>query len=81
MSWRDEAGCLGMDYELFFPLGSTGPAVEQIARAKAVCQDCPVMQECLEWALRTGQYGIWGGQTEDERHALRRKRRRGKAQR
>ncbi|MGH8898415.1 MAG: WhiB family transcriptional regulator [Egibacteraceae bacterium] len=76
MSWRDKAGCLGMDCELFFPLGSTGPALEQIARAKAVCQDCPVVHECLEWALGTGQDGIWGGLTQDERRALRRARRR-----
>jgi len=77
MEWRDQAACLGKDTELFFPNGSTGPALEQIERAKAVCLGCAVASECLEWALQSNENaGIWGGLTEDERHALRRSRQR-----
>ncbi|MGH8904853.1 MAG: WhiB family transcriptional regulator [Egibacteraceae bacterium] len=77
MSWRDKARCLGMDSELFFPIGTTGPAMEQTERAKAVCRKCPVVHECLEWALSTNQdAGVWGDKTEDERRTLRRARRR-----
>jgi WhiB family redox-sensing transcriptional regulator len=62
---------------LFFPVGSSGPALAQIYEAKAVCARCPVREACLRFALDTGQnYGIWGGLTEDERHKLRRKERR-----
>jgi WhiB family redox-sensing transcriptional regulator len=76
-AWRAKAACLDEDPELFFPTGSTGPALEQIAAAKAVCQRCPVITQCLQWALKTNQdAGIWGGLTEDERRALRRKRQR-----
>ncbi len=36
---------------------------------------CPVRTSCLEWALASGQEaGVWGGTSEDERHALRRMR-------
>lgn len=77
MDWRRRAACIGEDPELFFPLGSTGPALEQVERAKAVCRTCDVMNECLEWALETNQdAGVWGGLGEDERRALRRSRQR-----
>ena len=35
MDWRDKAACLTADPELFFPVGNTGPAVDQIEKAKA----------------------------------------------
>ena len=35
MDWRDKAACLTADPELFFPVGNTGPAVDQIDKAKA----------------------------------------------
>jgi WhiB family transcriptional regulator, redox-sensing transcriptional regulator len=76
MDWRDRAACLDLDPELWFPVGTTGPAVEQTERAKTVCAGCPVIAHCLAWALETGQSdGIWGGKTADERRALRRARR------
>ncbi len=74
--WRARAACRGQDPELFFPIGTSGPAQIQIAEAKAVCARCPVREACLRFALDTGQeYGIWGGLTEDERQRLRRGRR------
>lgn len=73
--WRDDAACLPYDPELFFPTGTTGPAAEQILRAKRICKVCPVIMECLNNALsQPNQYGIAGGLTEDERRALRRRR-------
>lgn len=80
LDWRDQAACLGEDPELFFPVGTTGPAVRQIEQAKSVCCRCPVISPCLEFAIETGQdEGIWGGTTGDERRTL--KGRRDKARR
>ena len=63
----------GLDPELFFPIGTTGPAIGQIGQAKRICQACPVRTSCLGWALRHGiSFGIWGGTTEDDRQVLRR---------
>ena len=71
--WRRNAACSGCDVELFFPVGSTGPAIDQIAAAKEVCGHCPVRAECLDFALVTNQEsGVWGGATEEERRRLRR---------
>lgn len=57
---------------MFFPIGPAGPALAQIAEAKAVCARCPVREACLGFALSTGQnYGIWGGLTAGERRNLR----------
>lgn len=70
--WRERAACRDEDPELFFPIGATGPALDQAERAKAVCRRCPVIDQCLAWALTTGQdAGIWGGLTEQERRELR----------
>ncbi|MCC9312083.1 WhiB family transcriptional regulator [Kitasatospora sp. RB6PN24] len=80
--WRHRAGCRSVpDPELFFPIGNTGPALLQIEQAKAVCRRaCPVMEECLTWALTTNQeHGIWGGMSEDERRALKRRAARNRA--
>lgn len=74
MDWRHRALCRDEDPELFFPVGTGGPALAQIAEAKAVCRRCPVISECLTWALETGQdAGVWGGMSEDERRALKRR--------
>jgi len=71
MDWRRHAVCRGEDPDLFFPFGYTGPALRQIEEAKAVCQRCPVISECLSWALESGEpAGVWGGLGEDERRAL-----------
>ena len=74
MDWRHHAACRDVDPELFFPIGNTGPALSQIDEAKAVCNRCKVMESCLQWALDSGQdAGVWGGLSEDERRALKRR--------
>jgi WhiB family transcriptional regulator, redox-sensing transcriptional regulator len=80
--WRNEASCKNTDPDLFFPVGTTGPALEQIAAAKAVCCECAVRQRCLDFALTTNQdSGIWGGTSEEERRQIRRARRRAERER
>lgn len=70
-SWYDDAGCRGMDRELFFPLGASIITPE----AQEACDACPVRGTCLEWALETGEvYGTWGGLSEKGRSDERRRR-------
>lgn len=72
--WRDGAACRDSEPNLFFPIGSTGPAVDQIESAKEICFDCTVREECLTYALETNQEaGVWGGYAEDERRRLRKR--------
>jgi WhiB family redox-sensing transcriptional regulator len=70
-NWRHYAECLDHNPELFFPVGTTGPAVEQTKKAKAVCAECPVIDWCREWAINTAQeFGIWAGMDEGEPRRL-----------
>jgi WhiB family redox-sensing transcriptional regulator len=68
-----EPACLAEDPELFFPVGTTGPARIQAEEAKQICRGCVVREACLAWALEAGHdFGVWGGESEDERRALKR---------
>ncbi len=74
--WRDVGACRDTSPDLFVPVGTTGPALDQIASAKRVCGECDVSAECLEYALATNQdTGIWGGRSEEERRQMRKERR------
>ena len=74
MTWRYRAACPDESYEFFFPIGNASSADLQIEKAKAVCRRCAVAEACLKWAIESGQdAGVWGGLSEDERHALQRR--------
>ncbi|WP_405652264.1 WhiB family transcriptional regulator [Streptomyces sp. RK9] len=74
--WIHRAACADADPELFFPVGTTGPAERDQEEAKRVCTRCPVRDQCLAYALGSGQTsGVWGGKDEAELAALRRRRR------
>lgn len=81
VDWRYQAACRETDPELFFPIGNTGPALLQIEEAKAVCRRrCPVKEQCLQWALDTNQSeGVWGGLSQGERRAMKRRAARNRA--
>ncbi|MFH8443234.1 WhiB family transcriptional regulator [Streptomyces sp. NPDC018026] len=76
MDWRERGLCLGEDPDLFFPVArvNSGQWAVQTDEAKDVCRQCPVAERCLAWALAAGPVeGIWGGTTEGERRAMRRR--------
>ncbi|MGW1976505.1 WhiB family transcriptional regulator [Streptomyces sp. NPDC001889] len=74
MDWRHHAVCREEEPDLFFPIGTTGPAVLQVEEAKAVCNRCPVRDRCRDWAFESGQdHGVWGGLGEEERRAMKRR--------
>jgi WhiB family redox-sensing transcriptional regulator len=69
-SWQAQANCMGVDPDLFFP--ERGASTRE---AKEVCRGCVVREDCLEYALGSGEkFGIWGGMSERERRRLRRAR-------
>ena len=69
--WRDRAACRDVDPDLFFPVGGSGPAQEQIERAKAVCGECSVVADCLAFAMLALPDGVAGGMTPAERARVR----------
>lgn len=76
--WQEQAACRAYENTLFFGPDSSESELEKQgreARAKAICQTCPVLEPCLEFAMETNQkYGIWGGLTDKERASLKRRR-------
>jgi WhiB family redox-sensing transcriptional regulator len=66
--WPKRAACRDKPHGWWFPSVGTNPL-----RAIAICETCPVRDECLEFALNTKQeHGVWGGMTPDERQSSRR---------
>ena len=68
--WQMRGACRGMDSGFFFhPEGERGSArVGREARAKQVCQGCPVLEQCRRHALAVEEpYGVWGGLAVAER--------------
>lgn len=64
--WQVDSLCrTAPDAAIFFP--SPGDT-EALRAAKAMCSECPVVQDCLEYALGNNErYGIWGGKSTRER--------------
>lgn len=68
--WQFQGLCRTTNPDIFFhPEGERGPSRHRReARAKAICEQCPVLRECREHALAVHEpYGVWGGMTEEER--------------
>lgn len=72
MTWTALGACRYDDVPnwLFFP--SRGDHVT-LTMAKEVCARCPVVEECLAFALDHQPDGVWGGTSKKERRELRRK--------
>jgi WhiB family redox-sensing transcriptional regulator len=73
--------CAEVDPDAFFPMdiyinGQLVPSTkyENESGAKKVCSDCTYKLECLSFAIKTNEIGIWGGTTEFERKNLKRRR-------
>ena len=76
MSWRHRAACRTEEPELFFPIGTSEPALGQLAEARSVCRGCPVVVECRlglhptvsEAPLPAGISGRPGGRAPSPEH-------------
>ena len=73
-SWQHRGACRGPQATVFFPPPQFERKVdrtERELRAKMICGECPVVAECLDYALQIREpHGIWGGLNENERRAL-----------
>jgi len=67
-TWRDQARCKGSTH-LFFssPLERPGRKARRERLARTLCAACPVQRPCQAWAREHREFGLWGGETEDER--------------
>ncbi len=72
--WQIKAACRGPHAVVFFPPSRPERKDERLAReraAKEICRCCPVLQDCLSYAVRIRETnGIWGGLNEAERKQI-----------
>lgn len=76
--WQYYGACRDLDTEQFFhPEGERGGTRRRRDEAaKAICNTCPVIEQCRQYALSSHEpYGVWGGLTEEERREIIRSRR------
>jgi WhiB family redox-sensing transcriptional regulator len=68
--WMRTAACKGLTH-LFFPPAAERPQARERreAQARQVCRGRSVQTDCQEFARDHHEYGFWGGESEDERHA------------
>ncbi len=70
MLWMNSAACAGKS-EMFFAPGGERPETRtrRESAAREICAQCPVLQECRDWARSNREYGFWGGESEEDRAA------------
>lgn len=70
VAWISRARCRGLGPERFYP-----DSDDEAAEALELCAECSVRDACLRYVLDAKEdFGVWGGKTEGERRALRRRR-------
>ena len=67
--WVAWAACKGQT-QLFFPPLAERPQARfrREAQARRLCAGCPVDEQCRAFARTNREYGLWGGESEEERH-------------
>lgn len=69
LAWQMDAPCAQTDPEIFFPEDK-----EDVRLAKRICKTCPVVLQCLAFAMENSEtFGVWGGTTARERQILRKR--------
>lgn len=68
-SWSEQAVCKGYSH-LFYANDNERPQARERRenKAKLLCSKCPVVNECREHARKNTEFGIWGGENEEERY-------------
>lgn len=69
VSWMVDAMCKGTPSVWWFP-DSNKPS--SYAKARLICDKCPVADECLDYALRNDErwWGMYGGTIPAERRVM-----------
>lgn len=64
-----KANCIGTDTESFYPEDSSSV----MRTASRVCQNCEIINECAEYAIKHEAHGVWGGMLPTHRREYRKK--------
>ena len=76
LAWHSQAACNGLG-DVMFPAARIGRIGVDYREALAICRGtettpgCPVLEECIAWALEAGEpHGCWGGATPIQRQRM-----------
>ncbi len=68
--WMEQGACRGLSDIFFAPLAERPQTrARREEKARTVCLQCPVLETCRNFAREHREYGFWGGENEEERHA------------
>ena len=71
MWWQEFAVCKGYTRLFFAPVAERPQARDRReAKARVLCNLCPVQDQCREHARGNREYGYWGGENEEDRYVL-----------
>jgi WhiB family redox-sensing transcriptional regulator len=70
LPWARQGNCRGSS-QLFFAPARERPERRAVreSRARGLCEACPVLRTCRDWARDNREYGFWGGESEEDRAA------------
>jgi len=69
IDWTQFANCKGKTHLFFAPKAERPQArARREAKARSLCNSCVVQATCKEFARVNREYGLWGGESEEERH-------------
>jgi len=69
IDWTQFANCKGKTRLFFAPKAERPQArARREAKARALCAECVVRDTCRQFAREHHEYGLWGGENEEERH-------------
>lgn len=71
VNW-DLAECRGVYTDLFYKVEEERnienyPFIDAV---RSICARCPIWKDCLTYAIRNEDYGVWGGLTTAERRSV-----------
>lgn len=65
LSWILKSICSPDQVNLFYSV-----IEEEIQEARRFCLNCPVIEECFQYAIEHHEEGVWGGTSEKQRRRL-----------
>tara|TARA_R110002126_G_scaffold76680_1_gene191420 strand:- start:1683 stop:2003 length:321 start_codon:yes stop_codon:yes gene_type:complete len=71
VDWED-AACKFTDTDSFYPEGAGDAAATNKVLIK-ICNDCPIISECANYAVHNEQHGFWGGLSPSDRLDIRKR--------
>ena len=68
----EQAACRGISSDLFY-IDDNNEARRYMPAIRKICNSCPIVGDCAEYAVWNEMHGVWAGMTPTERQLVRRR--------